>query len=51
MIVTELTLADGDGVELCRAARTQPQVPLVLVTTKIVSEYLRPWLLDATPSS
>lgn len=33
IIVTELVLPDGDGVEICHAARALPRPPLVIVTT------------------
>jgi DNA-binding response OmpR family regulator len=29
-------VADGDGIEICHAARVQPQPPLVVMTTEIL---------------
>jgi DNA-binding response OmpR family regulator len=33
IVITELALSDGDGVEVCRAARAMPRARLVLVST------------------
>jgi DNA-binding response OmpR family regulator len=33
IVITELVLPDGDGVEICRTAKALPRPPIVLVTT------------------
>jgi DNA-binding response OmpR family regulator len=35
IVITDLTLPDGDGVEVCRLAKALPHSPLVIVTSEI----------------